>query len=114
MTNEATEPNSEEEKIRRLFVPDVETEFDDSPKNDRPTDLANLTDTSVPTEKIRELFVPGAETEFDDSPKNDRPADLEKLADTSKETGTVRKPVEIDQWVEEDDPRSPKNTDRGD
>lgn len=112
MTDEANQPNSEEGQIRKL-TPIFNPELDDSPKNDRPTDLESLTDTSTQTEKIRELFVPDVETEWDDSPKNDRPTDLEKLADASKEAGKVRKPIEIDQGVEKDDPRSPKNTDRG-
>lgn len=60
-------------------------------------------------EKSRKLFIPDVEPELDDSPKNDRPADLDNLTDPPKETGKVRKPIEIDQLTEKDDPRSPKN-----
>lgn len=77
MTNEVNQPDSEEEKIRKPFVPEVETEFADSPKNDRP-------------------------------------ADLETITDTPEEPGKIRKPIEMDELTEKDDPRSPKNTDRGD
>ncbi|MFM7448891.1 MAG: hypothetical protein ACKO24_09865 [Leptolyngbyaceae cyanobacterium] len=62
--------------------------------------------------KVRKLFIPDVETELADSPKNDRPANLEDIADAPEQPGKIRKPVEIDELNEQDDPRSPKNTDR--
>lgn len=111
MTNEANQPNSEEDLLRKA-TPIFEAEAD-SPKNDRPANLEGLTNTSQEPEKVRKLFIPDVETQFTDSPKNDRPADLDNFAEASEETGKVRKPVEINQLIEKDDPRSPKNTERG-
>jgi hypothetical protein len=61
------------ETVRELVVIDVEA--DDSPKNDRPVDLATLAQTVEQPEAVRKLVVVDdqAETDQDDrSPKNDR------------------------------------------
>ena len=63
----------EAETVRELVVIDVEV--DDSPKNDRPVDLATLAQTVDAPEVVRKLVVieDQAETDQDDrSPKNDR------------------------------------------
>ena len=95
-TESASITTDEADAVRKLVVVNVEP--DDSPKNDRPTDLTKLNQTVDDPEVVRKLVVidPQTETDEDDrSPKNDRDFNIETIAEKTEAVETVRKPIVI-------------------
>lgn len=86
----------EADAVRKLIVVNVEP--DDSPKNDRPTDLTKLNQTIDEPEVVRKLVVINSEAEADESdrsPKNDRDFNAETIVEETEAVETVRKPIVI-------------------
>ena len=95
-TESAGITTDEADAVRKLVVVNVEP--DDSPKNDRPTDLTKLNQTADDPEVVRKLVVIAPESETDESdrsPKNDRDFNAETIVEETEAVETVRKPVVI-------------------